>query len=78
VSITGINIVDLINLAGALLNFIVAFVFPVLFYIAFNERKGRLGGGEKNFLIAILCIGAVLVVAAVVEGVMSIYSGRYD
>ncbi len=78
VSLSGINIIDSINLAGSILNSMTAFVFPILFYINYFGLKGELSAGRKKWLISIMVVGVVLSIASVIEGLISIASNRHN
>lgn len=75
-SITGINIIDFVNLTGAGFNCVTAFVFPIIFYINYFERKGELSEGHKKFLIFLLVLCSALSLLSLVDGISSILTGR--
>lgn len=75
-SITGINIIDFVNLTGAGFNCVTAFVFPIIFYINYFEKKGELSEGHKKFLIFLLVFCSVLSLLSLIDGISSIVTGR--
>jgi Transmembrane amino acid transporter protein len=75
-SITGINIIDFVNLTGAGFNCVTAFVFPIIFYINYFEKKGELSNRHKNFLIFLLILCSLLSLLSLIDGVVSIATGR--
>jgi len=54
---TGINLLDFMDLAGSVCNSYLAFVLPVMCYIAYYTKKGNLSKKSKYFHIAMALFG---------------------
>lgn len=56
VSYTGINILDFMDLSGSLLNMMLGFVFPIIFYLTYYWRKLKIGRVMWLISLAGLCL----------------------
>jgi len=82
ISLTGINIIDVMNIVGSFFNLGVGIYFPVaaadqiLFYIRYFEAKGELTPLKKKGLMALLWVMSLLSVWSVLDGIYSVITKR--
>jgi len=78
VSMTGINILDLMDFAGAICNAYLSFVLPILAYICYYDSKQLISKKSKIFHWALMIIGVGLSLVAVVFAIIDIFSVKHE
>lgn len=72
VSMAGINILDMMDFAGAICNSYLSFILPILSYITYFSSKGLISKKSKIFHWALIIIGVTLSCVSVVFAVYDI------
>jgi len=77
VSMTGINILDLMDFAGAICNCYLSFVLPILAYICYFDSQKLLSKKSKIFHYALMFIGVALSIVSVVFALYDIFQKKH-
>lgn len=65
ISLSGVNLLDFMNLSGSICNCYLAFILPVLAYITYFEGQGLLSKRSKIIHYTIMVVGITLSLAAI-------------
>lgn len=77
ICMTGVNIVDIMDFAGAICNCYLSFVLPILAYVVYFESQGLLSKKSKYLHFTLMAVGVICSLTSVIFAVYDIFQRKH-
>ena len=78
ISMTGVNILDFMSMAGSVCNSYLTFILPILCYVRYFEKKGKISRSSKIAHYCIMFCGVGLSFWGIYYSIRSVVQGHHE